>query len=640
MLQPLKCAKINWNEPLPSVDAAHIFIDGNQLIKRWQGLADDAVFVIAELGFGCGLNFIHSVSLWKAHAPPSATLHFISAEKHPWTQADVSRLLASYPDLDPLQHALLKAYPPLIPGVHLLEFNHGRINLTLMLGDPLIAYEALLVSGDPVLEKTLLAYTIDAWYLNVFKPCARLLSTISLLSKPMTTLVSSVTSEPVQQDLIASGFDLQVSHTSFVSFIASPREPKPSSLFKRHTPWHVANPKTPESKRALVLGAGLAGCYTAYAMARRGWSVTLLDSAQALSTGASGNQHAVLYPKLSPFHSPLNDLMRTAYLYAIRTYPAFMKESSLGEFLGILQLAHHPKEAHAQEKLGQWLVDYPMLGRLVNAAEASALAGIVLQSGGLFLGQAGWIDIRMLCQLLVQPGIQWIPNTLVTSLDYEAGEWHVNEHHAKVLVLANGHHAASFHQTAHLPLDAVRGQMSSKKCDRYSENLRMPLCAEGHVLPAVDGHHTFGATYHRLDATKGCHRIDDQMNLDKLELIAKEFTSSKTITGHWSGIRATTPDYLPLVGPVAKVHAFQTAFKGLATDANRWIPSAGTYHEGLYVISGFGSRGLTTIPLCAEWLARTLNQEPTGLSRAMVQSFSPARFLRRDIIRAQGELLS
>ena len=102
---------------------------------------------------------------------------------------------------------------------------------------------------------------------------------------------------------------------------------------------------------------------------------------------------------------------------------------------------------------------------------------------------------------------------------------------------------------------------------------------------------------------------------------------------HWAGVRAVTPDYLPFVGPVGDVDAFNQQYSVLKKHAKKCIPLCGAYLRGLYVCAGFGSRGLTSIPLCAEFLAASINQEPFGMSRTMTQSLSPARFLYRALIR-------
>ena len=635
---PLKSTKVNWREALHFTEEPLVFTHRNQLIHRWMALSkeDHAVFIIAEIGFGCGLNFLQTCALWAEYAPPNATLHFISSEAHPWTLIDLTKLWSSSNALTIHANDLLKAYPLLIPGVHLLEFNKGQIKLTLMFGEELTSYEALLVSGDVILEKKLKAYSVDTWFLNAFIPSNPLFSTMGLLSGETTTLLSSVKTEVVKSGLRKAGFNVEVSQNASQPLIANYQHLCVSPL-KRHTPWHIMMPSTVKSKDVIVLGAGLAGCYTAYALNRRGWTVTLLDSESNISTGASGIQQAILYPKLSAFYSPFNDFMRAAYLYAISSYKPFIKESDMGELFGILQLAHDEKEVASQSKLSLWLTHYPTLGRFVNANEASILAGMVMHTGGIFLPQSGWMNIPKLCQFLVQrDDINCHLNTVIKAITYEGGQWHANEHHATNLVIANGHHASAFHQTKQLPLQAVRGQMSSFISDNNLKNLAIPLCADGHILPALDGYHSFGASYHLGNADIACQSKDDKANLEKLNTISKELGLSKTITGHWAGIRAATPDYLPLVGPVPVAKAFQQQFKNLVMDANRWIPNSGSYYNGLYIMAGFGSRGLTTIPLSAEWLARTLNKEPAGLSRSMVQSFSPARFLRREIIRGNG----
>ena len=118
----------------------------------------------------------------------------------------------------------------------------------------------------------------------------------------------------------------------------------------------------------------------------------------------------------------------------------------------------------------------------------------------------------------------------------------------------------------------------------------------------------------------------------KLKKLTSAVLWSDTVVDHWAGIRASTPDYLPLVGKVANANEFTQVFSGLASNSKRWIAHPGVYYPGLYACAGFGSRGLTTIPLCAEWLASLINNELGFLPRSLSQALSPARFLRKGII--------
>lgn len=659
--QSIKNADVAWHQDYPysiafdepyflrgnALDEARdIFINGNQLVNRWQALSAECAphFVIAETGFGCGLNFLLAWSLWEKYAPSSAILHFISCEQYPLSPEDLSRCLNTWPQLQEQAQRLLTSYPILTPGFHFLQFENGRVNLTLMLGDVLACYRELPICGDALIEKKLRDYYMDAWFLDGFSPAKNpamwsdeLFTIMGVLSSTHTTVATPHTDEGVQQGLSAVGFD--VNHVSKPgseeNMLVGEFARVSAGHTPRHTPWHVSIPKTRSAQNAIVLGAGLAGCYTAHALARRGWSVTLLDTQPFVASGASGNNQAILFPQLTTFCSPLTNFMLSAYLFAVRSYQQILKQFPLiGELSGMLQLAYNQKECVNQAKLQSWLAHYPELGALVNADQASTFAGVPLESGGVFVPNSGWLDSPALCQFLIQmKNIEWMPNTHASSISYDKNEWHVGEYHAEVLVIANGYSANRFNQTNHLPLKTIRGQMTSFLSNEHSESLHIPLCAGGHILPAREGIHALGATYHSGSVDHASYPIDNVCNLEKLNTLSPAVAWSDEVTGQWTGIRAATPDYLPLVGPVADAELFRQRFAGLVSNSRRWIPMPGVFHQDLYVCTGFGSRGLTTIPLSAEWLAATINGEHGGLPRTMTQSFSPARFLRREIIR-------
>ena len=67
-----------------------------------------------------------------------------------------------------------------------------------------------------------------------------------------------------------------------------------------------------------------------------------------------------------------------------------------------------------------------------------------------------------------------------------------------------------------------------------------------------------------------------------------------------AAFRCTSPDYLPIVGPLADSAPFADTYAALRKDA-RHVPQAPCpWLDGLYVNSGHGSRGLITAPLCGK----------------------------------------
>jgi tRNA 5-methylaminomethyl-2-thiouridine biosynthesis bifunctional protein len=198
-------------------------------------------------------------------------------------------------------------------------------------------------------------------------------------------------------------------------------------------------------------------------------------------------------------------------------------------------------------------------------------------------------------------------------------------------VLANGYQATQFEQTAYLPLKPIRGQMTMIEPTEESQNLKVILCADGHVLPYYKNQHALGASYHLGKTEQGSFAADDEENLRKLAKLPTDFLWSRIIRSSWSGIRAATTDYLPLVGPVPDRSLFSSDFSSLATNAKRWLPQSGPYLPGLFICAGFGSRGLTSIPLAAETLASMINKEFLRIPQTMLKSLAPARFLIKTI---------
>lgn len=651
-------AAVQWTSDLPSstvfddiyhsMDSGiehsmHTFIEGNNLFMRWGALSESSVFSIGETGFGTGLNFLLTWSLWDKYAPSTASLHFISCEKHPLARHDLERALSNWPQLANYKEELLKQYPILTPGNHLLSFGEGRVKLTLMLGDCYERFEQLLLCGDSIMEHRLRTSFIDAWYLDGFAPkknedmwSRRLIQVLGMLSGKGTTFATYTVAASVKSNLQACGFVLEKKKgfrskrhmlTGYLDVLPICRTPN------RTTPWHVSVPAVAD-RTVAVVGAGLAGCFVAYTLAQKGWQVTLFEENEAIAQGASGNQRTVLFPKLSAFQSPFTEYMLASFLYAHGFYKEILEKIPLGELKGIITIPHNDKEYRAQQALTPWLACYPELGQLISIEQANALSGIILDKAGLYIPLSGWINSPLLCDYLINhPNIHLVPNTAINSLERENEQWMLGGYQASAVVLANGFKINQFIQTRDLPIKPIRGQMSSIAANSASRSLKLPVCAEGHVVPAVDGFHFLGATYELGVATAHHSHEDDRLNRSKLKEIDPQTVFSEPIESSWVGVRASTPDYLPLVGPVPVSESFKCLYAELQTNAKRWIPEKAPYYQGLYAFAGFGSRGLTTIPLAAEWLARLMNNDLTGSPRNLVQSLSPARFITRSIIR-------
>lgn len=133
-------------------ETRHVYLNGNNLPERWKSAAS---LSIGELGFGTGLNFLETVSLWKLNGNPNGHLNYISYEQYPLTKADITKALSQWSSLKDLGGQLVAIWEP-SAGTFQIEFSQ-HISLTIVFGD----------ANDELPKQTTM---IDAWYLDGFSP--------------------------------------------------------------------------------------------------------------------------------------------------------------------------------------------------------------------------------------------------------------------------------------------------------------------------------------------------------------------------------------------------------------------------------------------------------------------------------------
>ena len=99
-------------------------------------------------------------------------------------------------------------------------------------------------------------------------------------------------------------------------------------------------------------------------------------------------------------------------------------------------------------------------------------------------------------------------------------------------------------------------------------------------------------------------------------------------------IRCTTPDRLPIAGAVPDWGYYSGAYDGLRTGKQQAYPPAEAM-AGLYTLTGLGSRGLVTAPLCAAMIAAEIAGAPAPVEADVAEALHPARFFIRDIKRGK-----
>lgn len=173
-------------------ETQHVFLAGNSLPERWGGRRE---FIIAETGFGTGLNFLAAWKLFEETAAPDQTLHFISFEKFPLSAAQIEEYLSVWQsEFSGLLEVLVQKYTS---GA--VQMN-DRVRLTLIFGD---------VNEEIVKQN----FKADAWFLDGFKPSSNpemwsetVFQNMARLSAEGATLATFTAAGFVRRGLTAAGF--------------------------------------------------------------------------------------------------------------------------------------------------------------------------------------------------------------------------------------------------------------------------------------------------------------------------------------------------------------------------------------------------------------------------------------------------
>lgn len=589
----------------------HVFLGGNDLPARWQGRER---FVILETGFGLGLNFLTTWAAWQEDPQRCRRLHFVSVEKHPFTADDLARAHEAWPQSAALSGELRRLWPPLVPGIHRLHLAEGQIILTL-------------VFGDAVTQLRKLDMEADAFYLDGFSPACNpelwtpeICHALARLAAPGATLATWSVAGHLREALAAVEFDLE-KRPGFAGkrhmLVGRYRSRKPS----RHA--------LPDDRRAIILGAGIAGSTTAHRLAARGWQVTVLERGTAPGQGASGNLSGVLRPLPSVDDNRLARLTRAGFL-ATRDLLRQLGESVRWQSCGVLHLARDDEHAATQRKAAETLTPPAEFFQFVDADAASALAGWPIEQGGWWFPGGGWVQPPSLCTAALAAYPQHVTlrcNTVVADVTRTGEHWQALAAdgavlaEAPVLVIAAGADATDLPTLAWLPQRKARGQVSHLPAAALPP-LDKVICKLGYVNPAVDGFVLAGASFLPGDPENGERLVEHQDNLAKLNLILPGFARDITADalGGRVGFRPASPDRLPIVGAVPDGNAHG---------------QAGNRHQipllpGLWCAQGYGARGIVWSALMAELLASRIDGDPLPLENDLVDACAPRRFLEKN----------
>jgi len=557
-----------------------VFLQGCGMPEAWRGRSR---YVVGELGFGSGLNILALLDAWGRTREPGATLHIFTIEAHPMSAEQAARALARWPEIGDLSRLLLSRWPGRARGVH-------RVDLP-KLG-------AILDVAQMEAAEALGGWTgrADAWFLDGFSPALNpamwrpeVLDLVGARSAPGARVGTFTVAGAVRRGLQAAGFQVE----------------KRAGFGRKRERLEAIWPGEPAPAatrpRVAVLGAGIAGASLARAFRALGIEPRLFDIAGAAS-GASGNPSGLVTPRLDAGMGPLTALAAQCFSRAVRLY-LDRPDALIAQ--GVLQLAGAERDAGRFAALADSDLFEPDALAALDSPAASERLGAVTTAAGLDQATALVVSPRTVVE-------GWAPAVEiagVAGLEFTGGVWTLVDAEgrtlaeADIVVLACGRTAGDLARAAGAdlpPFAPVRGQVS------WSETGPSPAAAAwgGYVAPMRAGL-LFGATHDRGDLSTEVRIEDHRRNLQTLAQARPDLAAEidPATLGGRAAVRATTPDRLPCAGA--------------------------TGVEGLFILGGLGSRGLSWAPLLAEHVAALATGTPSPLPAGLAAVVEPGRFAAR-----------
>lgn len=585
---------------------------GNELPQRWQGRER---FVVFDTDFGLGERFLAALQVWRDDARRCERLVYIGLQPRALNPAEV--------------HALLRpVWPPQTPDLHRLSFEAGQVELLLAAGDAahwlreLVAeVDAFCVAGD-----------LPADSLRFCKALGRLAApgaTLAAQAAPADALRMHMTSvgfavrdadeQPLEH---VQGRELTLAHfaPAFVPRRA-PARGRTGIAAERH---------------ALIVGAGLAGCAAAWALAEQGWCSTLLDRQPDIAGEASGNPGGLFHGIVNAQDGVHARFNRAAALAAHRAVQAALDRGAAGSASGLLRL-ESALDVPQMRAVLQHLGLPPEYVKALTASQATERAGIALSQPCWFYAGGGWVQPAGLARTFFdRAGVSVELRTGMDThrLERNATGWRLLDARghaiaeAATVVLANAGDAMRLLDAPDWPIANIRGQISIARASQLA-SARLPIAGSGYLLPASAGAVLFGSTAQPGDLEPTVRDTDHALNLAQLARLLGRATALEPadLDGR-TAWRCSATDRLPVIGAVP-----DPAAQGARLDQPRFVPRL----PGLYVFTALGSRGITWSALGAQVLASWVTGAPAPIGASLLDAIDPARFVSRKARRATHE---
>ena len=349
----------------------------------------------------------------------------------------------------------------------------------------------------------------------------------------------------------------------------------------------------PKTYDTIIIGAGIAGCCTAFTLQQKGQKVLLLDKSAVAASGGSGAAGAFVSPKIgkgSSLQTLTNEAFHFSKDFYLKHFPKYFHQT------GVIRI---PKDSDDADKFQLYEAFNDSKYRRVEKEELK-IWGIKNSENSFLFEEAGVCDAPELCAAILKkiPFEQFD----VSQLEYYDGHWSLlnaqrSTLNAKNIVLATGYQNDLFD----MRYMGVKGTWGSRGDYRSALDLEVSMHKSISVSANINGIIKIGATH--VKSKEPCMVCDGEPIKGLFETASKMVdTSDFTLQETFCGMRSGSKDYFPLVGKVIDVPYMLEAYPLITRGAKPELK----HMKNLFICNGLGGRGFVFSPYMAELLAESI----------------------------------
>ncbi|MDA0910540.1 MAG: FAD-dependent 5-carboxymethylaminomethyl-2-thiouridine(34) oxidoreductase MnmC, partial [Proteobacteria bacterium] len=493
---------------------------------------------------------------------------------------------------------------------------------------------------------TIIDINVDAWFLDGFAPAKNpdmwsddLFKEIYRLSHGETSLSTFTAAGFVKRALETQGFEVKKQKgfghkREMICAVVKDTQKLAQTKIKPYfakPQWTLKN-----NQKVAIIGAGMAGCALAYELSQLGFEIDLFDQYDDIAQGASGNPYGILKPYITA-DANISDSFHTQGFVHTRDY--ILKHKSEIDFreCGALELLSDKKTQLRFDNFIKKRGSLEGLLQIVNVVTASEIAGCNISSSCAYYPTAMMVNPYSLCQSLIcnSKNVNLFLSHRLEEFIKSNNAWQLsltdNKNNQKslaydaVVFAGNALLIKDLEAFKHIKVYPSYGQITQVQTLLNNKTI---VLDKGYILPSVNDKQLIGATFRdNNDLMAEVRESDHNVNLAQLDHVIDPSVDVKIILGRVA-LRCVTADHVPMIGAIADNVKFveqyyQRLQKGVILKALPQIE----YLSGLYLLTGFGSKGLCSMMYGAKMLGQLMsNGCQASTPNYLIEGLHPLRF--------------